>query len=138
MARGNQGQSIVVDDLDRLVWLETLAEGCEKTGWKFHADVLMVNHYHLLLEMAGGTTKKITWGGQVREKPLHLTPYDYFEQEQAKQKAKSTARQESVPAIVEYCLDAQAPAESIGGMARKLRVQYPGAIYHVMNRGDRR
>ena len=21
-------------------------------------------------------------------------------------------------------------------MARKLRVQYPGAIYHVMNRGD--
>ena len=25
-----------------------------------------------------------------------------------------------------------------GCMARKLRVQYPGAIYHVMNRGDRR
>jgi putative transposase len=23
-------------------------------------------------------------------------------------------------------------------MPRKLRVQYPGAIYHVMNRGDRR
>src|SRR4030088_309509 len=23
-------------------------------------------------------------------------------------------------------------------MSRKLRVQYPGAIYHVMNRGDRR
>jgi hypothetical protein len=23
-------------------------------------------------------------------------------------------------------------------MARRLRVQYPGAIYHVMNRGDRR
>ena len=23
-------------------------------------------------------------------------------------------------------------------MARKLRVQYPGAIYHVMNRGHRR
>ena len=24
------------------------------------------------------------------------------------------------------------------GVARKLRVQYPGAIYHVMNRADRR
>src|SRR6058998_3160383 len=24
------------------------------------------------------------------------------------------------------------------GVARKLRVQYPGAIYHVLNRGDRR
>ena len=23
-------------------------------------------------------------------------------------------------------------------MARKLRIQYPGAIYHVLNRGDRR
>ena len=23
-------------------------------------------------------------------------------------------------------------------MARKVRVEYPGAIYHVMNRGDRR
>ena len=23
-------------------------------------------------------------------------------------------------------------------MARKLRIQYPGAIYHVMNRGGRR
>jgi len=23
-------------------------------------------------------------------------------------------------------------------MGRKLRVEYPGAIYHVMNRGDRR
>ena len=23
-------------------------------------------------------------------------------------------------------------------MARKLRIQYPGAIYHIMNRGDRR
>ena len=26
----------------------------------------------------------------------------------------------------------------LGLMARKLRIQYPGAIYHVMNRGDRR
>src|SRR6266702_3671483 len=24
------------------------------------------------------------------------------------------------------------------GMARKLRIQYPGAIYHLMSRGDRR
>ena len=26
----------------------------------------------------------------------------------------------------------------IGRMARKLRLEYAGAIYHVMNRGDRR
>lgn len=28
--------------------------------------------------------------------------------------------------------------EGFFGMARKLRVQYPGAIYHLLNRGDRR
>lgn len=26
----------------------------------------------------------------------------------------------------------------VPGMVRKLRVEYPGAIYHVLNRGDRR
>jgi hypothetical protein len=30
------------------------------------------------------------------------------------------------------------PGAKCRRMARKLRVQYPGAIYHVMNRGDRR
>jgi len=37
--------------------------------------------------------EKDNMGGQVREKPLHLTPYEYFEQEQTKQKSKSTASQ---------------------------------------------
>jgi REP element-mobilizing transposase RayT len=54
MARGNQGQRIFVDELDRKVWLETVAEGCGKTGWKVHAYVLMGNHYHLLLETPEG------------------------------------------------------------------------------------
>ena len=35
----------------------------------------------------------------------------------------------TLPALGACCLSA---------MARKLRVQYPGAVYHVMNRGDRR
>ena len=41
MARGNQGQAIYADDRDREVWLETLAEACEKTGWRIHAYVMM-------------------------------------------------------------------------------------------------
>ena len=44
MARGNQGRAIFDDDADRKAWLETLAEGCEKTGWWVHAYVLMGNH----------------------------------------------------------------------------------------------
>src|SRR4051794_39051413 len=50
MARGNQLQAIYADDLDRKAWLGTLAEVCEKTGWRIHAWVMMGNHYHLLLE----------------------------------------------------------------------------------------
>ena len=50
MARGNQGQPIYQDDLDRKRFLETLGESCQKTGWLVHAYVLMGNHYHLLIE----------------------------------------------------------------------------------------
>jgi len=50
MARGNQGCPIFKDDQDRRSFLETLAEVCEKTGWRIHAYVLMGNHYHLLVE----------------------------------------------------------------------------------------
>src|SRR5438034_11457317 len=37
-----------------------------------------------------------------------------------------------------YFLDAPAANGQTARMARKLRVEYPGAIYHVMNRGDHR
>ena len=37
MARGNQGRDIYADDRDRKLWLATLDEGCEKTGWRIHA-----------------------------------------------------------------------------------------------------
>jgi REP element-mobilizing transposase RayT len=49
MARGNQGQPIFKDDQDRRRLIETMAEACEKTGWRVYAYVLMSNHYHLLL-----------------------------------------------------------------------------------------
>jgi len=50
MARGNQGRDIYADERDRKLWLATLGEACEKTGWRIHAWVMMNNHYHLLLE----------------------------------------------------------------------------------------
>jgi REP element-mobilizing transposase RayT len=54
MSRGNQGGAIFQGDSDRKVFLDTLAEGCEKTGWRLHAYVLMANHYHLLVETPEG------------------------------------------------------------------------------------
>jgi REP element-mobilizing transposase RayT len=54
MARGNPGRAIYRDDRDRVRFLETLGEACEKTGWRLHAYVLMGNHYHLLVETPEG------------------------------------------------------------------------------------
>lgn len=50
MARGDQGQLVFKDDVDRNLFLQTLGEACEKTGWRVYAYVLMANHYHLLAQ----------------------------------------------------------------------------------------
>ena len=50
LCRGDRRENIFEDDADRARFLETLAEACERTGWRIHAYVLMSNHYHWLLE----------------------------------------------------------------------------------------
>jgi putative transposase len=50
MSRGNRGDAIFLDDVDRHDWLKTLAEACLKAGWQVHAYCLMRNHYHLVVE----------------------------------------------------------------------------------------
>ena len=50
MSRGNHGEAVFHDDEERTLWLETLGQACEKTGWRIHAYILMRNHYHFLLE----------------------------------------------------------------------------------------
>jgi len=50
MCRGNRREPIFRDERDRVTFLETLGEVCERTGWIVHASVLMINHYHWLLE----------------------------------------------------------------------------------------
>jgi REP element-mobilizing transposase RayT len=65
--RGDRREPIFKDDADRLRFLETLAEVCQRTGWRVHAYVLMSNHYHFLLEtpqanlVAGMRWFQTTW-----------------------------------------------------------------------------
>ena len=40
--------------------------------------------------------------------------------------------------VLTYCLTPGCVSGILADMARKLRIEYPGAVYHVMNRGDRR
>ncbi len=46
MSRGNRQEEIYRDDTDRELFIETLTEVCERTGWIIHAYVLMDNYCH--------------------------------------------------------------------------------------------
>ena len=48
-ARGNERREIFRDDTDRLRFLQTVGEACDRFGILVHAYCLMPNHYHLLL-----------------------------------------------------------------------------------------
>ena len=48
--RGDRREPIFRDERDREIFLATLGQVCERTGWRVHAWVLMTNHYHLLVE----------------------------------------------------------------------------------------
>lgn len=50
MSRGNNRLNIVRHDRDRELFLATLGQACEKTGWHVHAWRLMRNHFHLVIE----------------------------------------------------------------------------------------
>jgi len=54
MDRGDRREDIFVDDVDRQDLLKTLAEACQKTDWQVHADCLMRNHFHLVVETPNG------------------------------------------------------------------------------------
>jgi REP element-mobilizing transposase RayT len=50
MNRGDHQETIFCDDEDRLLFMATLAEGCQKTAWQVHSFCLMSNHFHLVIE----------------------------------------------------------------------------------------
>ncbi len=50
MNRGDRREPIFCDDSDRLLFLQTFDEACDKTGWQIHALCLMTNHFHFVPE----------------------------------------------------------------------------------------
>ena len=53
-SRGDRREDIFHDDGDRNLWLDTLAQCCERFNWAVHAWCQMTNHYHLVIETAEG------------------------------------------------------------------------------------
>lgn len=49
-SRGDGREDIYRSDEDRVAWLETLGQVCERFNWVCHAYCQMSNHYHLVIE----------------------------------------------------------------------------------------
>jgi putative transposase len=49
-SRGNSRNLIYLQDDDFELFLQVLADVCERYNWDVHAYCLMSNHYHLLVE----------------------------------------------------------------------------------------
>ena len=49
-SRGDGQEDIYLDDKDREIYLEVLADAQHRFNWTIHAYCLMSNHYHLLIE----------------------------------------------------------------------------------------
>jgi len=49
-SRGDRREDIYLDDEDRLIWLQILAQTCSRFNWRCHAWCQMDNHYHILIE----------------------------------------------------------------------------------------
>ncbi len=50
-SRGNRREDIFEDDEDRKAFLSILEKVCEAFNWVCHVYCMMINHYHLLIEM---------------------------------------------------------------------------------------
>lgn len=49
MARGNKGEDIFHQEVDREDFIAYLGDVCDRYGWSIYAFTLMSNHYHLLV-----------------------------------------------------------------------------------------
>jgi REP element-mobilizing transposase RayT len=50
MNRGDRREPIFRDDADRQRFVETRGEARGRSGWQVHADCLMSNHFHLVVQ----------------------------------------------------------------------------------------
>jgi putative transposase len=59
MLRGNDGQDIFFSEIDRYILCFLLQEGVERYGHRIHAFCFMINHIHLLIQVAEIPLSKI-------------------------------------------------------------------------------
>jgi REP element-mobilizing transposase RayT len=64
LSRGNEQREIFYNDGDRILLLETLGEMAERQEIEVYANVLMTNHYHILMRTRRvNLSKAMHWCG---------------------------------------------------------------------------
>jgi putative transposase len=53
-SRGDRREAIYLDDGDRQMWLDVLAQVCTRFNWRCYAWCMMDNHYHFIAETIEG------------------------------------------------------------------------------------
>jgi putative transposase len=59
MLRGNRGQQIFYDDVDRILFCKLMQEGIERFGHRIYGFSLMSNHVHVLIRIGEESLSKI-------------------------------------------------------------------------------
>ena len=73
-SRGNEQRAIVIDDEDRELFLDTLAQMSERFEIEIFAYVLMDNHYHLLFRThRANLSKSMQWFGATYTSRFNVT-----------------------------------------------------------------
>ena len=89
MNRGDRREPVLHGDKGRLLFLETLAEACQKTDWQIHAWCLMSKHFHLVIETPrANLVEDMQW--------LLGVDTNRFNHRQKKEKVKKGVRKVSV------------------------------------------
>ena len=73
LSRGNEKRDIVLDDKDRVLFLETLGRMSDRFDTQIFAYVLMNNHYHLLLGTPkANLSRALQWFGVVYTRRFNI------------------------------------------------------------------
>src|SRR3990167_9458020 len=154
-ARGNARESIYKDDGDRKAFLGILGKVMERHHWLCHAYCLMGNHYHLMIETPDGNLSV----GMRQLNGIYTQSFNRRHRRvghvlQGRFKAILVDKDSYLLELSRYIVLNPVRAKidhKLGSgleilvsqlyapfMARPLRIEYAGAVYHVTARGNAR
>ncbi len=156
MARGIEGQNIFRSESDKDAFLDRLGDGINRPGGpQLYAWALMSNHFHLLLRSGEGyispMMRRLMTGHAVSYNLRYKRQGHLFQNRFKSIRSRGDAgnfrnllagqvkgRQRGQPLTWDRIGSREFISEEGETMFRPLRIEFPGAYYHVTARGNER